>query len=53
MLLSGLGGAFFDDTTAQRTMQDGTNVKSGLPSGSRGTSLLDNRGRNEGVLEKL
>tara|TARA_R100001440_G_scaffold74789_1_gene100650 strand:- start:593 stop:1432 length:840 start_codon:yes stop_codon:yes gene_type:complete len=48
MLLSGLGGAFFDDTTTQRTMQDGTNVRSGLPSGSRGTGeFLDNRGRNE------
>jgi len=33
-LLAGIGGAFFDDTTAQRTMQDGTNVRT-TPSGEK------------------
>ena len=33
-LLAGIGGAFFDDTPAQTTMQDGTNVRT-TPSGEK------------------
>ena len=47
-LLAGVSGMAIDSFSGQQLPVDGTNVRSDLPSGSRGTGqFLDNRGRNE------
>ena len=47
-LLAGIGGMAFDNFSGQQTPVEGTNVRSDLPSGSRGSGqFLDNRGTNQ------
>ena len=47
-LLAGIGGMAFDNFSSQQTPVEGTNVRSDLPSGSRGSGqFLDNRGTNQ------
>jgi len=47
-LLAGIGGMAFDNFSGQQAPVEGTNVRSDLPSGSRGSGqFLDNRGTNQ------
>ncbi len=47
-LLAGIGGMAFDNLSGRQTPVEGTNVRSDLPSGSRGSGqFLDNRGTNQ------
>ena len=47
-LLAGIGGMAFDNLSGQQVPVEGTNVRSDLPSGSRGSGqFLDNRGTNQ------
>jgi len=47
-LLAGIGGMAFDNLSGQQTPVEGANVRSDLPSGSRGSGqFLDNRGTNQ------
>ena len=47
-LLAGIGGMAFDNFSGQQTPVEETNVRSDLPSGSRGSGqFLDNRGTNQ------
>ena len=47
-LLAGIGGMAFDNFSGQQAPVEGTNVRSDLPPGSRGSGqFLDNRGTNQ------
>ena len=47
-LITGAVGSAFDNFSGQQTPVEGTNVRSNLPSGSRGSGqFLDNRGTNQ------
>ena len=53
-LLAGIGGMAFDNFSGQQTPVEGTNVRSNLPVGSRGSGqFLDNRGTNQAAARMM